>query len=159
MPIAFMGGIVGKFFYPFAITGGGRRAGVAFVSFTLDPMLSAVVARCRADYMKRAWWGPCCAASIGRWIGCTPLREAARRVLSPRQWTLGTRVPKLNAIRSSEIGVCRALRSLPPPTSPPPTGKLKHHALQRHPRGPHTVDRSGELMLAIPDAASWHPDR
>ena len=48
VPVAFMGGIIGKFFYPFGITVAVAVAvAVAvlvslFVSFTLDPMLSAV---------------------------------------------------------------------------------------------------------------------
>jgi HAE1 family hydrophobic/amphiphilic exporter-1 len=42
VPVAFMGGIVGRFFYPFAITVAFAVAISLFVSFTLDPMLSAV---------------------------------------------------------------------------------------------------------------------
>ncbi|MFY7855632.1 MAG: efflux RND transporter permease subunit [Rubrivivax sp.] len=41
-PVAFMGGIVGKFFYPFGITVVVAVLVSLFVSFTLDPMLSAV---------------------------------------------------------------------------------------------------------------------
>ncbi|MBI4912389.1 MAG: efflux RND transporter permease subunit [Acidobacteria bacterium] len=42
VPVAFMGGIVGRFFYPFAITVAFAVAVSLLVSFTLDPMLSAV---------------------------------------------------------------------------------------------------------------------
>ena len=42
VPIAFMGGIVGRFFYPFGITVVVAVLVSLFVSFTLDPMLSAV---------------------------------------------------------------------------------------------------------------------
>jgi len=42
VPIAFMGGIIGKFFYPFGITVVVAVLISLFVSFTLDPMLSAV---------------------------------------------------------------------------------------------------------------------
>jgi HAE1 family hydrophobic/amphiphilic exporter-1 len=42
VPVAFMGGIVGRFFYPFAITVAFAVAISLLVSFTLDPMLSAV---------------------------------------------------------------------------------------------------------------------
>ncbi len=42
VPIAFMGGIVGKFFYPFGMTVVVAVLVSLFVSFTLDPMLSAV---------------------------------------------------------------------------------------------------------------------
>jgi HAE1 family hydrophobic/amphiphilic exporter-1 len=42
VPVAFMGGIVGRFFYPFAIVVAFAVMISLFVSFTLDPMLSAV---------------------------------------------------------------------------------------------------------------------
>ncbi len=42
VPIAFMSGIVGKFFYPFGMTVVVAVLVSLFVSFTLDPMLSAV---------------------------------------------------------------------------------------------------------------------
>jgi multidrug efflux pump subunit AcrB len=42
VPVAFMGGVVGKFFYPFGITVAVAVLVSLFVSFTLDPMLSAV---------------------------------------------------------------------------------------------------------------------
>ncbi len=42
VPIAFMGGIIGKFFYPFGMTVVVAVLVSLFVSFTLDPMLSAV---------------------------------------------------------------------------------------------------------------------
>ncbi|HJW11173.1 MAG TPA: efflux RND transporter permease subunit, partial [Albitalea sp.] len=41
-PVAFMGGIVGKFFFPFGITVTVAVLVSLFVSFTLDPMLSSV---------------------------------------------------------------------------------------------------------------------
>jgi hydrophobe/amphiphile efflux-1 (HAE1) family protein len=42
VPVAFMGGIVGKFFYPFGVTVTVAVLVSLFVSFTLDPMLSSV---------------------------------------------------------------------------------------------------------------------
>jgi hydrophobe/amphiphile efflux-1 (HAE1) family protein len=42
VPIAFMSGIVGKFFFPFGITVVAAVLVSLFVSFTLDPMLSAI---------------------------------------------------------------------------------------------------------------------
>jgi hydrophobe/amphiphile efflux-1 (HAE1) family protein len=42
VPVAFMGGIVGKFFYPFGITVAVAVLVSLFVSFTLDPMLSSI---------------------------------------------------------------------------------------------------------------------
>ena len=41
VPVAFMGGIVGRFFYQFGMTGGFAVLVTLFVSFTLDPMLSS----------------------------------------------------------------------------------------------------------------------
>lgn len=42
IPVAFMGGIVGRFFFPFGIVVAFAVTVSLFVSFTLDPMLSAV---------------------------------------------------------------------------------------------------------------------
>ncbi len=42
VPVAFMGGIIGKFFYPFGITVVVAVLVSLFVSFTLDPMMSSV---------------------------------------------------------------------------------------------------------------------
>ena len=42
VPVAFMKGIVGKFFFPFGITVAVAVLVSLFVSFTLDPMLSSI---------------------------------------------------------------------------------------------------------------------
>ena len=42
VPVAFMSGIIGKFFYQFGITVAVAVLVSLFVSFTLDPMLSSV---------------------------------------------------------------------------------------------------------------------
>jgi hydrophobe/amphiphile efflux-1 (HAE1) family protein len=52
VPVAFMGGIVGKFFYPFGITVVVAVLVSLFVSFTLDPMLSSVWKDPPAERMK-----------------------------------------------------------------------------------------------------------
>jgi HAE1 family hydrophobic/amphiphilic exporter-1 len=57
VPIAFMSGIVGKFFYPFGMSVVVAVLVSLFVSFTLDPMLSAV------------WRDPPQGAKDVRWIG------------------------------------------------------------------------------------------
>jgi HAE1 family hydrophobic/amphiphilic exporter-1 len=41
VPVAFMGGLVGRFFYEFGITVAAAVIASLFVSFTLDPMLSS----------------------------------------------------------------------------------------------------------------------
>jgi multidrug efflux pump subunit AcrB len=56
VPVAFMGGIVGKFFYPFGITVAVAVLVSLFVSFTLDPMLSAVWHDPPQQRMRN-WWG------------------------------------------------------------------------------------------------------
>jgi hydrophobe/amphiphile efflux-1 (HAE1) family protein len=53
VPVAFMGGIVGKFFHPFGITVVVAVLVSLFVSFTLDPMLSSVWKDPPADALKR----------------------------------------------------------------------------------------------------------
>ena len=53
VPVAFMGGIIGKFFYPFGITVVVAVLVSLFVSFTLDPMLSAVWADPPSDRLKK----------------------------------------------------------------------------------------------------------
>jgi multidrug efflux pump subunit AcrB len=56
VPVAFMGGIVGKFFYPFGITVTVAVLVSLFVSFTLDPMLSSIWKDPPQQRMK-SWWG------------------------------------------------------------------------------------------------------
>ena len=53
VPVAFMGGIIGKFFYPFGITVAVAVLVSLFVSFTLDPMLSSVWHDPPAQRMKQ----------------------------------------------------------------------------------------------------------
>ena len=53
VPVAFMGGIVGKFFYPFGITVVVAVLVSLFVSFTLDPMLSSIWKDPPSAYLKK----------------------------------------------------------------------------------------------------------
>lgn len=53
VPVAFMGGIIGKFFYPFGITVAVAVIVSLFVSFTLDPMLSSVWRDPPSERLKR----------------------------------------------------------------------------------------------------------
>ena len=114
VPIAFMGGIVGKFFYPFGITVAVAVLVSLFVSFTLDPMLSAVWRDPPRGMHDARFVGPVLRgfdrfmdrvhAIYGRLLGW---------VLSQRQWTLGTTVTKLNVpVGVPSIGVWRALCTL-----------------------------------------------
>jgi multidrug efflux pump subunit AcrB len=54
-PVAFMGGIIGKFFYPFGITVVVAVLVSLFVSFTLDPMLSSVWKDPPSTRLKTMW--------------------------------------------------------------------------------------------------------
>lgn len=56
VPVAFMGGIVGKFFYEFGITVAFAVLVSLFVSFTLDPMLSSVWYDPEAVGQKERGW-------------------------------------------------------------------------------------------------------
>jgi multidrug efflux pump subunit AcrB len=53
VPVAFMGGIIGKFFYPFGITVVVAVLVSLFVSFTLDPMLSSIWHDPPSAYLRR----------------------------------------------------------------------------------------------------------
>ncbi len=92
-PVAFMGGIIGKFFYPFGITVVVAVLVSLFVSFTLDPMLSAVWPDPPSTRLKKM-------PVIGHAIRGTDramdlLHGVYERVIhwifSERRWTLGWR--------------------------------------------------------------------
>ncbi len=111
VPIAFMGGIVGKYFYAFGITVVVAVLVSLFVSFTLDPMLSSVwkdppdgarsvplvgpVLRVFDGWVERwhVWYG----ALLG-WA------------LSEQRWTLGVRLRSGRQLGVPSIGLWRALR-------------------------------------------------
>jgi HAE1 family hydrophobic/amphiphilic exporter-1 len=58
VPVAFMGGIIGRFFYEFGITVGFAVLVSLYVSFTLDPMLSSRWYDPAADpNVPRSWFG------------------------------------------------------------------------------------------------------
>lgn len=58
VPVAFMGGIIGRFFYQFGITVGFAVLVSLYVSFTLDPMLSSRWYDPAADpTVPRSWFG------------------------------------------------------------------------------------------------------
>ena len=58
VPVAFMGGIIGRFFYEFGITVGFAVLVSLFVSFTIDPMLSSRWYDPAADpKAPRSWFG------------------------------------------------------------------------------------------------------
>jgi len=55
VPVAFMGGIIGKFFYPFGITVVVAVLVSLFVSFTLDPMMSSIWKDPPSARLKTVW--------------------------------------------------------------------------------------------------------
>ena len=85
-PVAFMGGIIGLFFYQFGVTVVVAVLISLFVSFTLDPMLSSVWADPSGDRFKRLPW-------LGRfltWLDekMEALQHRYERVV---RWSLGHR--------------------------------------------------------------------
>ena len=92
-PVAFMGGIVGKFFYPFGITVVVAVLVSLFVSFTLDPMLSSVWHDPPSTRMKR--WPVIGHAIRATDAGMDALHRVYERsirwIFSERRWTLGVR--------------------------------------------------------------------
>src|SRR5258706_1553 len=67
VPVAFMSGIIGRFFYQFGITVAVAVLVSLFVSFTLDPMLSAVWRDPQEGRFKRVpWLGPMMERPAGR---------------------------------------------------------------------------------------------
>ena len=97
IPVAFMGGMVGKFFYEFGITVAAAVLVSLFVSFTLDPMLSSRwvdpdIEQDRHD----TWLGPAprpLQPPVRR--APRPLRAPARLVLAPPEDRAGPRHPRL----------------------------------------------------------------
>ena len=91
VPVAFMGGIIGKFFYPFGITVVVAVLVSLFVSFTLDPMLSAIWRDPPSAYLKKL-------PVLGHLIRATDAgmdrlhsvyERAIRWVFSARRWRIG----------------------------------------------------------------------
>src|SRR5687768_8337505 len=56
VPVAFMGGVIGKFFYPFGLTVAVAVMVSLFVSFTLDPMLSSIWPDPKEGRFRRMPW-------------------------------------------------------------------------------------------------------
>jgi len=90
VPVAFMGGIVGKFFYPFGITVAVAVLVSLFVSFTLDPMLSAVWHEPPSTRLKTLWGiGHAIRATDRGMDGLHALYERLIRwAFSARRWRL-----------------------------------------------------------------------
>jgi multidrug efflux pump subunit AcrB len=107
VPVAFMGGIIGKFFYPFGITVVVAVLVSLFVSFTLDPMLSAVWADPPSTRLKKL-------PVLGHLVRATDaamdrLHSAYTRALnwifSSRRWRVGLPVyaRRLNADSTRDV--------------------------------------------------------
>jgi multidrug efflux pump subunit AcrB len=86
VPVAFMGGIIGKFFYPFGVTVVVAVLVSLFVSFTLDPMLSSIWKDPPAARLKNTW-------GIGHAIRATDRGMDALHALYERtiRWTFSER--------------------------------------------------------------------
>jgi len=86
VPVAFMSGIIGRYFFQFGITVAVAVLVSLFVSFTLDPMLSSLWRDPPGDRFKYAPWLGRLMAGIER--GIEALHHAYGRVL---QWSLAPR--------------------------------------------------------------------
>ncbi|MEN9419617.1 MAG: hypothetical protein RI988_3237, partial [Pseudomonadota bacterium] len=90
VPVAFMGGVIGKFFYPFGITVVVAVLVSLFVSFTLDPMLSSVWRDPPSSRLASVWGVRHALAATDRSMdGLHRLYErAVRWIFSPRRWRI-----------------------------------------------------------------------
>ena len=90
VPVAFMGGIVGKFFNPFGVTVVVAVLVSLFVSFTLDPMLSSVWKDPPSSRLKRVWGlsHAIRATDAGMDALHRVYERLIRWVFSPRRWRL-----------------------------------------------------------------------
>jgi HAE1 family hydrophobic/amphiphilic exporter-1 len=86
VPVAFMGGIIGRFFFQFGITIGFAVLVSLFVSFTLDPMLSSRWYDPAADPLApRSWFG----RSLGKLNDQVDKLQGA--MAATLRWSLGRR--------------------------------------------------------------------
>ena len=107
VPVAFMKGIVGKFFFPFGITVVSAVIVSLFVSFTLDPMLSSIWKRPAGRHD---------AQDLGHRPHDARRRlgdgQAARRLRAPDH--LGLQRPPLPRVRAAGAGLWLRLRRARP---------------------------------------------
>ncbi len=104
VPIAFMSGIVGKFFFQFGVTVSVAVLVSLFVSFTLDPMLSSVWHDPPGSRFKRLPW-------LGRFMDKVEhfIEWMHRLYGSILEWAL---LPAKRRVYVPAFGVWRALRHL-----------------------------------------------
>ena len=143
VPVAFMGGIIGRFFFQFGITVGFAVLVSLYVSFTLDPMLSSRWYDPAADpRVQRSWFG----AAAGK---CErPGGPACRSVLAGvlgwslrHRWAViaaGDRWRSFPASRSSASWARRSCR-----TPIPGQFQVSYKADSGHQPGPLRGDRAG----------------
>jgi len=92
VPVAFMGGIVGRFFYQFGMTVGFAVLVSLFVSFTLDPMLSS------------RWYDPAIEADRRRdWLS-RQLAKVNQQLVALQEW-LGRGLEWALAHRGTVVGI------------------------------------------------------
>ena len=86
IPVAFMSGVIGRFFFQFGITVAVAVLVSLIMSFTLDPMLSSIWPDPKEGRFKYVPWLGRIMDKIETWI------EAAHRVLRPLvDWALARR--------------------------------------------------------------------
>ncbi|RZU46909.1 HAE1 family hydrophobic/amphiphilic exporter-1 [Fluviicoccus keumensis] len=98
VPVAFMGGIIGRFFYQFGVTVSAAVLLSMFVSFTLDPMLSSVWSDRHRPTGRRSGFGG--ALDIfGEWLD--RVSDVYARILG---WSLSHRLTTLGLALASLVG-------------------------------------------------------
>ncbi len=91
VPVAFMGGIIGRFFYQFGITVGFAVLVSLYVSFTLDPMLSSRWYDPASDPQQpRSWFGRTLARLNGQVDRFQDVTAAALRWSLSHRWAVLT---------------------------------------------------------------------
>ncbi|MEO8345172.1 MAG: efflux RND transporter permease subunit [Betaproteobacteria bacterium] len=121
VPIAFMSGIVGKFFFQFGVTVSVAVLVSLFISFTLDPMLSSVWHDPVGSRFKRVPW-------LGRFMdkveqGIEWIHRLYGRIL---EWAL---VEEKRRIYVPAIGIFRAIRHLDPSELKPRWATISHRGI------------------------------
>ena len=87
VPVAFMSGIIGRFFFPFGITVSFAVLVSLFVCFTLDPMMSSMWPDPPAVTLQRLWGiGHMMRAVDWAWPGCTTYERLITWAFSGRRY-------------------------------------------------------------------------
>jgi HAE1 family hydrophobic/amphiphilic exporter-1 len=107
LPVAFMGGIIGRFFYQFGVTVSSAVLLSMFVSFTLDPMLSSVWPDPDVHGRKKTSWLGRGLDRFSDWLDS--LGELYQSVVA---WALKHRMATLGIALASLVGAFGLAKSI-----------------------------------------------